>query len=188
MVLLAWYMAVHMGQDVEAVHRTYAASASRILSGEWYRCTTSLFLHANIGHLTSNLASMALFSTAVCSVSGWGMGWLLILSSGIFGNLLNAYFYTHGHRSIGASTAVFGALGLLCAYQMVANLQIRRRFPKWLPFGAGLALLAFLGASPHTDIMAHLFGFLAGLEKLMYGKYLKNPTIKDLHTAIMPGI
>jgi rhomboid protease GluP len=162
--LLVWYVAVHMAKDVTAIHQAYAASASDILSGEWYRCTTALFLHAGVGHLSANLAAMAVFATAVCSVTGWGMGWLLILFSGILGNLLNAQLYTYGHRAIGASTAVFGALGLLCAYQMIQRKQTPgRRFSIWLPLGAGLALLAFVGASPHTDIMAHLFGFLAGL-------------------------
>lgn len=32
----------------------------------------------------------------------------------------------------------------------------------WLPLAGGLALLGFLGSSAHTDITAHLFGFLAG--------------------------
>lgn len=33
----------------------------------------------------------------------------------------------------------------------------------WLPFGAGLALLGILGSGKHTDLTAHLFGFMAGL-------------------------
>jgi len=107
---------------------------------------------------------VAVFATAVCSVTGWGLGWLLILISGICGNILNAYFYNYGHRSIGASTAVFGAVGLLCAYQFIKRVRSRgSRFQIWLPLGAGLALLAFLGASTHTDIMAHLFGLLSGM-------------------------
>lgn len=33
----------------------------------------------------------------------------------------------------------------------------------WLPLGGGVALLGYLGAAPHTDLMAHLFGFLCGI-------------------------
>ena len=92
------------------------------------------------------------------------MGWLLILASGISGNLINAYVYGYGHNSIGASTAVFGALGLLSSYQFLKKTQTpSTRFQALLPLGAGLALLAFLGSSSHTDIMAHLFGFLSGV-------------------------
>jgi len=163
-VLLVWYVAISMTQDVAAFQRVYASSASHILQGEWYRCATALLLHADSVHLVGNLAGMTVFATAVCSITGWGMGWLLILGSGIFGNLINAYVYASGHRAIGASTAVFGALGLLCAYQFIKKVRTPgSRFQIWLPLGAGLALLAFLGASTHTDILAHLFGFLSGV-------------------------
>jgi membrane associated rhomboid family serine protease len=162
--LLTMYVAVHTNPDMAAIHRTYASSASHILKGEWYRSATALLLHSDVVHLAGNLAGMAVFATAVCSVTGWGMGWLLILTTGISGNLINAYFYEYGHRAIGASTAVFGAVGLLCAYQFIKRIQSHgSRFQIWLPLSAGLALLAFLGASTHTDIMAHLFGLLAGM-------------------------
>ena len=162
--LLAWHMILVRRHDVDGFYRIYGASASHIVNGEWYRCATALMLHADSIHLLANLAGLAVFATAVCSVSGWGMGWLLTLGAGICGNLVNAYAYGYGHRSIGASTAVFGALGLLSAYQFLKKVKMPgSRFQIWLPLGAGLALLAFLGASAHTDIMAHLFGFLSGV-------------------------
>ena len=66
---------------------------------------------------------------------------------------------------MGASTAVFGAIGLLSALGVAAR---RRHEPKtrraWLALGAGLALLAMLGtAGERVDLWAHLFGWLAGL-------------------------
>ena len=164
LVLLAWHIAVTLGHDAGTFHRLYGSSARHVVSGEWYRCATALLLHADSLHLAGNLAGMAIFATAVCSVTGWGVGWLLILASGISGNLINAYVYGYGHNAIGASTAVFGALGLLSSYQFLKKIQTpSSRFQILLPLGAGLALLAFMGASSHTDIMAHLFGFLSGV-------------------------
>ncbi len=172
LILLTLYVAVHTSPDLAAIHRTYASSASHILKGEWYRSTTALLLHSDVVHLAGNLAGVAVFATGVCSVTGWGMGWLLILMSGISGNMINAYFYAYGHRAIGASTAVFGAVGLLCAYQFIKRIRSPgSRFQIWLPLGAGLALLAFLGASTRTDIMAHLFGLLSGM--VLGGVYYK---------------
>jgi len=80
--------------------------------------------------------------------------------------------YKTGHSSIGASTAVFGALGLLTAWQFLRRLEHPgRRIKALLPLGAGLALLGFLGSSAHADILAHLFGFLSGLViGFLYGK------------------
>lgn len=176
-VLLAIHVAINLGYDADMLHRLYGSSARHVVSGEWYRCATALLLHADSLHLTGNLLGMAIFATAVCSITGWGLGWLLILASGIAGNLINAYVYGFGHNAIGASTALFGALGLLSAYQFLKKIRTSpSRFQVLLPLGAGLALLAFLGSSSHTDIMAHLFGFLSGVFMgLIYYGIVRDP-------------
>jgi hypothetical protein len=51
---------------------------------------------------------------------------------------------------------VFGALGTLSALQ-VPN---RRA---WLTLGMGVALLGLLGTGARSDLLAHLFGFAAGV-------------------------
>lgn len=71
----------------------------------------------------------------------------------------------HVHLSVGASTAVFGALGILVALVwrrgFLRHTPWRRRFA---PIFAGIALLAYTGtAGENTDLGAHLFGFVAGL-------------------------
>jgi len=140
-----------------------SASARRILSGEVWRVVTALTLHANIAHVTGNAVALAIFGTAVCRTLGPGLGLFLILLSGAGGNLLNAFLRGPGHIGIGASTAVFGACGLLGAMQVT---RLRRGrvagWRAWAPIGAALGLLAFLGASPEADVIAHLFGFWVG--------------------------
>jgi len=80
------------------------------------------------------------------------------------GNFANALFYETRHVSIGASTAVFGALGILAGYQFLTKIKHpRQRIKAWLPLAGGLALLAILGSGAESDIMAHLFGFLSGI-------------------------
>ena len=177
-VLLVWHVAITLGHDAGTFHRVYGSSARHVVSGEWYRSVTALLLHADSLHLAGNLVGMAVFATAVCSITGWGVGWLLIMASGISGNLINAYVYGYGHSSIGASTAVFGALGLLSSYQFLKKIKTPgTKFQALMPLGAGLALLAFLGSSSHTDIMAHLFGFLSGvLLGLVYYGFARYPT------------
>jgi membrane associated rhomboid family serine protease len=88
----------------------------------------------------------------------------MILFAGILGNLANAALFQYGHNSIGASTAVFGAVGFLAAYQLHRKIKVvDQRRKAWLPLAGGLALLAFLGAGAQSDLTAHLFGFLAGI-------------------------
>jgi len=157
--------------------RMYGASAQHILDGEYFRTATALMLHADSLHLAGNLLGIALFGTAVCSVTGWGVGWLIILVSGISGNLINAVIYRFGHISIGASTAVFGAIGFLAAYQFLKRFNLPGgRIKAWLPLGGGLALLGILGTGQYVDVLAHLFGFGSGiLLGLTYGLFIKRP-------------
>ena len=142
----------------------YSADAFDILHGEVYRAVTSLMLHAGYLHLAGNIVGLAVFGTALCKITGPGHGWLIILLNGAGGNLVNAAVIQRDHASIGASTAVFGALGFLSAYQAYRKIAVGDRSARvWLPLAGGLALLGFLGSGTHTDLTAHLFGFLTGI-------------------------
>ena len=161
--LLAAHLARLSASDPSEIVGRAGAGAEQILSGELFRTLTALTLHADFLHLAGNLVGIALFGTAVCHLTGAGLGWLMILVSGMLGNLANAWFFQSNHLSVGASTAVFGALGILGAVQTCRRRRSNTTgFRAWLPLAGGLALLAFLGAGRHSDITAHLFGFLAG--------------------------
>ncbi|GAB7026855.1 rhomboid family intramembrane serine protease [Geotalea toluenoxydans] len=140
-----------------------SGNAARILSGEWWRLVTALTLHTDAAHLLGNLAIGGIFTIWLCRQLGSGLAWSLILLSGILGNLTNVYLNQPQHSSIGASTAVFGAVGVLAAVNMLHHphaLQGRRI----LPVAAALSLLAILGTEgKNTDLGAHLFGFISGI-------------------------
>ena len=175
LILLACHIAVNMSGNVDKIFIEYGASSQDILNGEFYRTVTSLMLHGGYPHLAGNMAGIAIFGTAVCNITGAGVGWLMILMTGILGNLANAALFQYGHNSIGASTAVFGALGILAAYQLYRKIKIPgQRMRAWLPIAGGLALLSLLGSSEHSDLTAHLFGFIAGIGLgLFYAMYLR---------------
>jgi membrane associated rhomboid family serine protease len=139
------------------------AHAARILEGQWWRLITPLTLHADGLHLFSNLAIGGLFIVFLCRELGSGLAWSLLLGSGVLGNLANACLQQPDHRSVGASTLVFGAVGILAALTPVRYRgQLQKRWP--LPFAAALALLALLGTEgQQTDLGAHLFGFAFGI-------------------------
>ena len=138
------------------------SSASAITDGHFYRAVTALTLHADLKHLLSNIffGGIAVFSLA--TLVGTGYSWSMFLVSGFFGNVLNAYFYGSAHNSIGASTAVFGVVGVLAGLQFFSRFRERKTYA-WVPFAAAVGLLAMLGSSEKTDIMAHLFGFVSGI-------------------------
>ena len=140
------------------------ASAELILGGELWRTITALTLHADLPHVGSNAVAMLFFLTAVCRSEGPGVGAALVLGAGALGNLCNAWFYGFDHISVGASTAVFGALGVLGGTQVARRRRIGVRGRRaWVPLAAGLAILAMLGTGgQRTDLWAHFWGFAAG--------------------------
>jgi len=139
-----------------------SADAAKIRAGEWWRLVTALTLHADWLHLLSNLAIGGIFTIHLCRELGSGLAWSLLLGSGILGNLVNALVHPPTHSSVGASTVVFGAVGILAALTLVRHRhQMQRRWQ--LPVAAALALLALLGTQgERTDLGAHLFGLLFG--------------------------
>ena len=65
--------------------------------------------------------------------------------------------------SVGASTVVFGAIGILAALRIVTPRRVGSRSAKWwVAVAASLVLLALLGTGPNADLLAHVFGLLAG--------------------------
>jgi membrane associated rhomboid family serine protease len=144
--------------------------AGAVQSGQWWRAITALTLHLDIVHLMMNLGSGAAIGFMASRQIGVGHAWLLIVMGAAMANLVEALLSMPGHQSVGASTAVFAALGLLAAHSWrtrggAASSRLRR----WAPLVAGAALLGLLGtgasdqvADTGTDLIAHVFGFVLG--------------------------
>jgi|SRR2546426_1876547 len=140
-----------------------SAATDRIVAGEWWRTVTALTLHADAPHLLGNAAASVVLVSAVSWELGPGLGLWLLLLAGAGGNALTAVAHSARHASVGASTAIFGAIGILATTRVVARRRGRRAARKpWVVVAACLALLALLGTSPDADILAHLFGLLVG--------------------------
>lgn len=160
------------------------ASAGAIRAGDWWRSITALSLHADLLHLASNLAFGAMFGVMLAQSIGFGLAWLAFVLTGWIGNGVNAWLQSPSHSSIGASTAVFGMLGVQVAHDWVRRRQLHYNlFRRWAPIAVGAALLAWLGGDgrqidpnalpkamndlnvqlPRIDVWAHVLGFSAGV-------------------------
>lgn len=135
---------------------------------EWWRPMTALFLHADLSHLFGNILFGCLFAPLVARMIGGGLGWALILAAGVAGNLLTSRLhFPEPYTALGASTAVFGALGILTGGGVLLAFLTPERAP-WarviLPLGGGVALLGWLGVGgAGTDVLGHAAGFVSGL-------------------------
>ncbi|MDH3588440.1 MAG: rhomboid family intramembrane serine protease [Gammaproteobacteria bacterium] len=133
--------------------------------GEWWRAITALMLHADAPHLAGNMVIGAVFGLFLGQLVGQGLGWSLILAGGALGNIANVLLQHPSHRAVGASTAVFAALGTLTAYTWMHRRDARFHAAfRIAPLISGAVLLAYLGTGDvRTDIVAHLTGFGCGM-------------------------
>ncbi len=135
-----------------------------IRQGEWWRTLTALTLHSGLRHIAGNIGFGAVFGILAGRLFGSGLTWFCVVVASGFANILNTLLLASDHKSIGASTAVFAALGLIAGFVWRAKLMAQDRWAYRLgPIVGGFALLAYTGTGgPNTDIGAHLAGFVCG--------------------------
>ncbi len=133
-----------------------------VRAGGWWRTVTALTLHSDGLHLFSNVLFAAPFFAMLAQRIGLGMALFSALLAGMLGNACDVLYRDPGYASIGASTAMFGIVGLLCADIVVRSPErgLRRLA---LPVAAGMGFLAMLGAEgQNIDYAAHVFGLACG--------------------------
>lgn len=157
------------GVDHTLADRAASSSVGFVERGEWWRPFTALFLHADLPHLAGNLVAGAVFAGLVSRTIGPVLGWAMILGCGTLGNaIVSRLAYPQPFDSLGASSAVFAALGILCGTGVAEVFHERVGLP-WMrifaPVLAGLVILGWLGGNNdgNTDVLGHVFGFGSGL-------------------------
>ncbi|RMG36103.1 MAG: rhomboid family intramembrane serine protease [Methanobacteriota archaeon] len=125
---------------------------------------TSLFLHADLGHLFGNMLFLLIFGFFMEDkgfknkdiykayfISGFGS---LILSAPILGNSFQ----------VGASGAIFGLLGVIVGWARKRQLEEKNRM-----LAAGIIFFIFSSTNSNTNIFAHFLGFVIGIVLGAYG-------------------
>lgn len=164
LVLVGVALAISSGLWRADAFELGALDAVRVQSGQWWRLWTALTLHVSGEHLFANLGGGIWFGVLAARQLGAGTAWLLIVTGAAVANGLEAQWAPASYRSVGASTAVFTALGLMAAHSWQIRLPLRQSWARrWAPLVAGTVLLGWLGtAGEGTDIVAHLLGFVVG--------------------------
>lgn len=155
-------------EDPALTERFLNSAEAVVGGGEIYRSFTALFLHADMEHLMGNAVFGLIFGVFAANSFGPFRGWGLVLLSGFLGNFLNAWLhFPDAFRSLGASTAVFGALGLLVGSGLDAAWRARsyrKGIRAFAPLMAGLMIFTMNGiGQPGTDTLAHMTGMLFGI-------------------------
>jgi membrane associated rhomboid family serine protease len=152
-------------------------NAGLVQKGQWWRVWTALTLHLDGPHLAANTVAGIWFGYLASRLIGVGNTWFLVVIGAGLANWIEGCFGPATHRSVGASTAVFTALGLLSAYSWRTRLAYPQRWAlRWGPLIAGVVLLSWTGTGAESldqpvsgnggqavDVLAHALGFAVGL-------------------------
>ncbi len=132
---------------------------------EFYRVFTCMFLHGDIGHISSNMLALFAVGDIVERDLGHVRYFLLYLAAGILASGTSIFYYylrNEYSSSIGASGAIYGVAGALLM-MFLTNPYLRRQ-ENIIRMGIFVGFLfysMFLGTAG-IDHAAHLGGFIAG--------------------------
>lgn len=132
--------------------------------GEWYRLLTSIFLHADIRHLVSNMLILYYIGNAVEKQMGHIPYTILYFLSGLAGNIFSAGYELLSERyisSVGASGAVFGVEGALLMLVLLHKGKLADVTAGRIVFVIGFALYCGFTSS-YVNNAAHIGGVLMG--------------------------
>jgi membrane associated rhomboid family serine protease len=167
--LVLLFVFAKQNESASVAERFCNSSLALFDHGEWWRPFTSLFLHGDLNHLLGNVLIGGIFCVLVAHTIGPLLGWILIFASGMLGNIATArLYYPEEFLSLGASTATFGALGILVgssSYLAWRSRSFRRLTAGLVPIVAGVIMLGWWGGGGgdlNVDVSAHVCGFGAG--------------------------
>lgn len=133
--------------------------------GQYYRIFTSMFLHADIEHIASNMIILFGLGMMMEKETGHVAFGVLYFLTGIIGNAASLFYKIYmgewAVASLGASGAVFGMEGVLLAFVM--QYPERMRYASWEKIAIMVIYSIYCGIrSENIDNAAHIGGFASG--------------------------
>ncbi|XP_027103844.1 RHOMBOID-like protein 2 [Coffea arabica] len=126
-----------------------------------WRLISSIWLHAGIIHLVSNVLCIALVGIRLEQQCGFVRIGAIYLLSGFGGSILSSLFIQNS-ISVGASGALFGLLGAMLS-ELITNWNIyTHKVAALLTILVIVIINLAVGILPHVDNFAHIGGFLTG--------------------------
>ncbi len=157
---------------------------------------TSVYAHANIGHLLSNVIALVLFGLPIAAATTRVRFHLFFLSTGVIAGL-SQILVTGALASapvigasatpgvLGASGAVFALLGyLLASNRLATGVGSFLNPPRWLTyvvFFAIAALVTVATAQPGVALVAHFTGLFLGLVAGRFNLLATPKRVTDRH-------
>ncbi len=139
-----------------------------IISGQYWRLVTPMFLHGSIIHLGFNMYALHILGRRVERFFGSIRFISLYLVAGIAGNVFSFIFTSA--PSLGSSTAIFGLLGaegiFIYQHRKLFGEQFRTALKQIIQVAA---INILIGLSPGIDNWGHIGGLIGGAAFTWFG-------------------
>lgn len=156
-----------------------------VLSGQYYRLLTSMFLHANLLHLIFNMYALYIIGSQIENFFGKTKYLFTYIFSGVIAGLMSMIFTNAW--SVGASGAIFGLLGALLYfgyhYRMYLGTVIKSQI---IPIIIVNLIIGF--SSTGIDNAAHIGGLIGGVIGAMMCGVKEKSDKNDIINGIIIGL
>jgi rhomboid protease GluP len=149
-----------------------------LVLGEYYRLISAAFLHVSLLHILSNgLIGLFILTAGLERTIGSMKTMIIYFVSMLFSSALVVYF-NYSIPTLGASGAIFGALGALVYVAVYRHDLLSAGERQWL-IQLLIINILFTLFFPNISIVGHAGGFMSGY--LISYLLIKRPTFKVLH-------
>ncbi|MFX1393748.1 MAG: rhomboid family intramembrane serine protease [Promethearchaeota archaeon] len=143
--------------DVEYLLLLSQINSKIIKDYELWRLITSIFMHGDIIHLSSNMIALLIFGAAVENNFRRYQYVIIYFLSGLIGNIFSLILLPLNVISLGASGAIFGLVG-------AAFIFFAREDPSFIMLGSlYIVYFIIMSFAPGINLWAHIFGLLGGI-------------------------
>lgn len=132
-----------------------------ISEGEFWRLVTPIFVHGGFGHMLFNSFSLILFGPALEGMLGKFKFIVAYLFAGVIANIATFYIEPLDFAHVGSSGAIFGLFGVYL-YMVVFRKDLISQMNSQLIVTILVIGLVMTFVNSNVNIIAHLFGFVAG--------------------------
>jgi rhomboid protease GluP len=159
--VVIWFMLFLRLSSAEPLWERMIGFNAAIREGEYWRLVSPLVLHVRFEHMMINSISLLLFGPALEQMLGKSKFLLLYIGSGIGANIASFFLLPAMYSHVGASGAIFGLFGMYGYLIVFRRDMIDKQHARLLLAVISISLfIAF--TAPGANMVAHLFGFLAG--------------------------
>ncbi|MFW9898018.1 MAG: rhomboid family intramembrane serine protease [Candidatus Thorarchaeota archaeon] len=162
---LTSYIVFNLILDIEYLLLLAQINSKVIVDFELWRLITSMFLHADVIHLFSNMVALLIFGAAVENNFRRYQYLIIYFLSGLIGNISSLILLPLNVISLGASGAIFGLIG-------AAFIFFAREDHSFILLGLiYIVYFIIMSFTPGINPWAHLFGLLGGV---VFGYFFKH--------------